>query len=821
MPIAFTQLAVSNAAQLPGNQSEVRTAGLAGGGYVVAWQSGSGGPTNVFFQRYDAAGTQIGPLTQIANAASFDMVLRDIEVARDGTFSILTEGAVGPIFADHRLFVSSFSGSTGGPSGPQALVNVTAFSGSGVTGAQLVPGSTANSMVVLASVNDAVSGQDLIRAVVTTAGVVSSAPILVTNAFSGLGITEAVESVGPDQFATGSGTVIDTVGGAIGFTSLTDIISIQPGSVVIARPTPSSPQVELLLLFGNSASVSGLTSSGGVVGSNVQGATTAGAQAFAIELVDLGGGRILVVWVADGGDTNPGSNPLLDGVYAQVYDMNTGGPEGAATRILGFGLGSNDPVLSNIEISADKMTDGRVALGLSYNNGLSGFDVFNTVLDPRTTGITQQASTAINEMLVGTAFDDTFRGISNGDQVFGGAGSDTVIFGGAVARTFDLQNPGAFLSNTFSLSGIENLTGDVAADVFYGDGASNLLSGLGGNDILNGRDGDDRLLGGANDDTLRGGNGNDFLDGSTGIDILAGNAGNDVLSGGTENDLLIGGVGIDLLSGGDGNDRLSGGEGDDVLLGDAGNDVLSGGQGADDVSGGAGADVIRADSGADSVDGGADNDVIAAFAGVESIDGGTGIDTLRVIGAFDPNTSGIHIDLTGVFDQLGTAASLTRFEGEITGIENVTGTIGNDFITGDDLVNTLRGGLGDDTLVSGGGADVLFGDAGADIFVLTSNASGADTVRDFAIGTDKVGLVDGTFGDINSANIGSRVTINATGTVGATAVAQLIFDNSGAGFGQLFFDADGNGAGLAVLLATLTPTTGLAVAITAADFIFI
>jgi Ca2+-binding RTX toxin-like protein len=137
------------------------------------------------------------------------------------------------------------------------------------------------------------------------------------------------------------------------------------------------------------------------------------------------------------------------------------------------------------------------------------------------------------------------------------------------------------------------------------------------------------------------------------------------------------------------------------------------------------------------------------------------------------------------------------------------------------VANVLRGGLGNDTLFGGGGADVLRGDAGADIFLFTSATGGADSIRDFAFGTDKIGLEDGAFGDINAINIATRLTINATGTVGATAVAQLIFDNAGAGFGQLFFDADGNGAGAAVLLATLTPTTGALVALSAADFLFV
>jgi hypothetical protein len=63
---------------------------------------------------------------------------------------------------------------------------------------------------------------------------------------------------------------------------------------------------------------------------------------------------------------------------------------------------------------------------------------------------------------------------------------------------------------------------------------------------------------------------------------------------------------------------------------------------------------------------------------------------------------------------------------------------------------------------------------------------------------DKIWLVQDSFGNIGSGNLATRLTINATGTVAANANAQLIYDNAGAGFGTLSFDADGNGADAAV-----------------------
>ena len=788
MPITFAIPSLTNKTQIAGFQGDVRTAALNNGGYVSAWESGISGTYTVYFQRHDALGNHVGAVTEVVTTGSIENQLYDIAVATNGTFSILTRGRIGNLSSDHRLVVQSFSETTGGPTAAPTVLNTAGLSPLGISGGQLlVNPAVAGSLIVAGLAIDAAFNNDLVRAVVTTAGVISSAPAAVNQNVTGS--SDLVEMVGAPngtEFTATSSSIVGTDGTPALPTNLKDMISIAPGVVVTASNTAAASEVTLTMRAGNDSAITTYGFSGAVVGTLILGGTVTGSQSFAIELVNLGGGRILIVWVADSGDSF-NVNAHTDGVYAQVYNMNDGAAEGNATLIRGFGTGSNDGLLADIDISADLMADGRVALGLSYPNGLTGQDVFSTVLDPRNAGVTVVSSSTFAEIFVGTEFNDTFTGISTGDQIFGGAGVDTVAFfaGSNTARSVDLQTPGSFPSNSFVLSGIENLTGSGGTDLFRGDGAANLLSGLSGNDSLYGRDGNDSLLGGAGDDLLSGGNGGDLLVGSTG------------------------------------NDTLSGGAGDDLMFGDSGDDILVGGAGDDEMWGGDGLDTLRAEMGADLVYGGADNDTIFAHVGVGLVDGGTGIDTLRISGALAANTAGVHVDLTGMFDLLGLAVPLTQFIGDIIGIENVTGGTGNDFITGDGQVNVLRSGAGNDTLVSGDGADRLFGGAGADLFVFTGTTGGADELRDFDFSADLIGLVDGAFGDINSFNIGSRLTINATGTVGATAVAQLIFDNAGAGFGQLLYDADGNGAGAGVLLATLTPTTGTLVAINAADFLFI
>lgn len=823
MSIAFTAPALVNTTQIGGSQKDVRTATLADGGYVVAWQSSAGFQTTVHFQRHDALGNTLGAMTQVATPGALYEELRDIVASADGTFSILTQTSVGPFFTDLRMTVSSFFGTTGGPTSLSVVTNLGGLGPTGFIGGQLLPDPVSGSAVVLlAMAYDFGFNQDLVRATISTAGVVLNAPVVVAqNISSPAGISEAVQAPGGYEFVITPGTIASTNGTVpYSISGITDILALAPGTYVTAQGQFDSPQVFLQMYTGADASFYNYQVSPGVIATNVAGTTSAGTRSFDTELLDLGGGRILIVWVADAGDIIVGGS-FTDGVYAQVYDMNTGGPEGGATLIRGLGTGNNFGVLQSISINADRMADGRVALGLSYSNGLSAHDVFSTILDTRTGGVTLVSATALGETLVGTAFDDTFTGVSTSDRIHGGAGADTVVFGTSAARSVDLQSPGVFPANSFVLSGIENLTGAGNGDILRGDAAANLLTGLAGNDTLTGRDGDDRLFGGTGDDLANAGNGADLLDGSAGIDTLDGGTGDDALFGGADADRLLGGNGDDSLFGGDANDRLQGEAGNDTLFGDAGNDVLSGGPGDDELWGGAGADTLRAEDGADQVYGGADNDRIFAHAGVTLIDGGSGTDTLQAAGPLVAGTTGFQIDLTGVFDQLGTAAVLTRLGADLSGIENVTGGTGGDFITGDGLVNVLRGDAGNDTLVSGLGADVLFGGTGADVFLFAGPTNGADQVRDFVNGVDKMVFLDGAFGDIVAANFGNRFEINATGTIVGGAFAQLMVDNAGAGFGQVFFDADGTGAAAAVLLATLTATSLTGVLLSSADFAII
>ena len=217
---------------------------------------------------------------------------------------------------------------------------------------------------------------------------------------------------------------------------------------------------------------------------------------------------------------------------------------------------------------------------------------------------------------------------------------------------------------------------------------------------------------------------------------------------------VVGSAGNDTIagSGSSTGDNLDGGAGDDSIQGLAGNDTLLGGGGNDSLSG---------DAGNDSLTGGAGNDVLLGNDGGDTLSGGDGNDSLAGgIGA----------------DQLG-------------------------------------GGAGNDRLDGGAGADVLTGGTGSDVFVFSSlpGVSEADTVSDFSGTDDQLAFAAAAFsglgaaGALDPSRLFSAATFASANTDG-TASSLLKYETT---TGRLFYDADGSGAGAAVLVATLSAVPAL------------
>jgi len=224
------------------------------------------------------------------------------------------------------------------------------------------------------------------------------------------------------------------------------------------------------------------------------------------------------------------------------------------------------------------------------------------------------------------------------------------------------------------------------------------------------------------------------------------------------------------------------------------------GTGAQTLIGNALAQEIYGNAGANFIEGGGGADYMAGFGGndvyvVDSADdyvaeaAGGGRDVLYALGDY-VLAAGNEIEILSSLSQAGTAA------------QNLTGNA---------LAQEIYGNAGANVLNGGAGADYLMGFGGADTFAFTTALGGGnvDQIADFVSGTDKIALDDAVFTGLGFGALPAGAFV--TGTVAADADDRILYDNA---TGNLFFDADGNGAGAAVQFATLQghPT------LTASDF---
>ena len=328
-----------------------------------------------------------------------------------------------------------------------------------------------------------------------------------------------------------------------------------------------------------------------------------------------------------------------------------------------------------------------------------------------------------------------------------------------------------------------------------------------------------------NFDNAIGGDGNDSLTGNTRGNVLHGGRGNDLLNGGGAGgrDTMTGGIGNDTYSvynatdiinegSGQGTDRVAAA----VSFALASNDFIevmtttsSGGTGAINLTGNAFVQAITGNAGVNvlSDGGGAGADTLTGLAGNDTYivrNAGTRINESAGQGTADRVAAGVsftlaaddHVEIMNTTSSGGTTAI------------NLTGNALAQSIAGNAGANVLNGGAGNDTLTGGGGVDSF-------VFANTLGSGNVDTITDFNVAADTIRLQNAVFtaltitGTLSSAAFLS----NTTGAAG-DASDRIIYDNDS---GNLFYDADGTGAGAGVRFAVLDAGLSL----TNADFFVI
>jgi Ca2+-binding RTX toxin-like protein len=459
-----------------------------------------------------------------------------------------------------------------------------------------------------------------------------------------------------------------------------------------------------------------------------------------------------------------------------------------------------------------------------------------------------------DERVIGTDRADEIRAEGGANRVLGGAGNDSLrgagtIAGGEGADTVT-DHAGTLADDRLSGgAGDDRLISNNGADTLFGEDGNDSLQGSGGGDLLNGGAGNDTLLGAAfgAPDTLLGGDGDDLLRDSGLIGaghVLNGGAGADTLeaTGAT----LAGAefVGIEVLAvagrtvispealarfgtlslaQGSFFDAFAAGRYDFRAKAIIGNGVFFQGTLFEDdtVFGSAGADTLRGLGGNDVLFGDSGDDVLAGSSGNDLMDGGAGFDAAVFVLARENYTitqlGGGRIQVSGLegADTLRGIEELRFADGVIpvaTGLgetvrggaggDSLNGLGGNDTIEGRGGADTLLGAAGNDLLIGGAADDRLAGGSGADTFLMALPSDGVDRILDFTSGEDRLAFGAAGFGLPAGALDPARFELTGFG-FGTGIAGSFVYRSE---FGQLWFEADGEGGAPIQLVAVLAGT---------------
>ena len=472
--------------------------------------------------------------------------------------------------------------------------------------------------------------------------------------------------------------------------------------------------------------------------------------------------------------------------------------------------------------------------------------------------------------LTGLDTDDLLLGTAGADILIGGNGNDTYIVEQSADRVIEAAGGGTrdvvYTSvdyNLVAMSEVEVLSasnqagttplilvGNELNQEIYGNAGANYLQGGGGTDYLIGLGGNDTyFVTGPGDIVVEGaGEGtrdvvyaaaNYTLGVGVQVEVLsaASQAATTALSliGNAFNQEIYGNEGANYLEGGGGADTLIGLGGDDIYIVDADEYVSEGAGGGRDVvyamvsyalAAGEHVEVLstisQAATTAIDLGGNEFDNELYGNAGTNILNGAAGADVMAGFGGNDT----YYVDQAGdvVYEDVGGGNDSVYASGSfaLTAGQEIELLLAADFsstesidLTGNEFANTIYGNAGANVLDGKGGNDSLVGQQGADTYAFTTalGAGNVDVVFGFEHNLDRIALDDAVF-----AGIGPLGGLNANAfVVGSAALDgddRIIYNNL---TGQLFFDADGSGAGAAIQFATLSPGLTL----TATDFIVI
>jgi Ca2+-binding RTX toxin-like protein len=593
------------------SEADPAIAALPDGGFVIVFEdvgAGVGGDAAIRFERYNAAGAQTFGGT-IALGTSGNNLTRNpsIAVLANGDF-VVTYQDINEYFEDNSIIRGHVV--SGGTNAVGAFFHAGTNGGDINADPDTVVLSNGNILTAFEEQDNGVDGIEV--KIVNTAGVyVTTAVVAPTGtdphaaALAGGGFVV----VWADAAAAGNirADIRDNTGKTVAANFLVagganeqnepDVVALKDGGFFVVWDDDTAGLLRGLRYDKNGAAV---------------GTTFTIATGAAIADPELGladDGRILVTFKNAAGEI---SQVILDPRDNVINGDNTG--ETITSRIDGAtvnGNAGNDTLLG--QGGDDRLFGG---IGADVLKGGAGDDLLVGGL--------------AKDTVDGGAGNDRIRVLEGefGDDVTGGSGIDLLDLsfvsshGASVNLAAGTWNFAPSFGGSYTIAGVENVTGTALADTIVGDGLDNVIFGQGGKDTLTGNGGADTIDGGDGADVLKGGTGKDTYvvhnvgdvvdeTGGDGTDLVKSSvsfnlAGANVL-GAVENLTLIGATAVNGLGNGLDNTIVGNGIGNTLTGGD-GDDTLAGAAGADTLTGNAGADALKGQEGNDKLTGGQGND---------------------------------------------------------------------------------------------------------------------------------------------------------------------------------------------------------------------
>lgn len=691
-----------------GNQDQMEVAGLSNGGFVVVWrgddQDGAGTgnqSSDIYLQRYDAAGNRVGAET-VVNPPAGNQTDPEV-VAFGGGYLVGWRNSSSPdpvslrVFDNNGTQVAAFDGL------PSIFLHSVAALADGRFAAVYQTGSQLNLQLFDADLQ-MVGGPQIVN--FTPATIVGNAEIS-SLADGGLLVTWTASFNPNGGDSSGSGVFsqrFDSSGTPVLLQIAGDY---RPNQITF---TDSEP-VELVGGAGDDILTSGtgsdiLNGGGGAdVMSGGFGNDTYIADSLDTIQEDINGGSDTVVVTADYVLTSRNvenirlvgnvaadltGNELDNVIYGNSRDNTLNGSRGRDTM---YGGGGNDTYIIDqlneaVVEFADEGTD-EVISSVTYVLG-------NHLENLRLLGSSDIAGSgnALDNTIVGNSGSNALTGNGGDDILIGGLGDDTytVDLGDIITEEGNGGNDTVRSNGDWELGdNIENLVLlDGGAFSGVGNDLNNTLTGNLQSNILDGGRGGDAMYGGGGADVYII---DDIADialdiNSSGVDEVRTSVSYTLLENSFIENLTL--TGVENLDG-------TGNSLNNVLRGNFGNNVLFGAAGLDELYGGAGNDVLQGANDGDRLIGGIGNDIYRVFGSGDTIielsEGG--IDTVRA-------------EVSDFFQLGRNLENLVLIGGDIDGY-------------GNELDNRIEGTAGDNVIDGGAGVDFMAGGDGNDSYFVDSS----------------------------------------------------------------------------------------------------